>query len=306
MAWVRRIVDDRRWPLQTETSIGRSTACGLVLAESYISMQHACFRWSGSHWLVRDLGSRNGTFLDHVALRDQDWHDVHASVQLAFGHPDEAWDLVDASPPEPMLIPLLGGQPRVIDADCLLLPDESSCEATLLRDDSGRWWLETVAQPSARALSDQEAFEVGNESFRFHLPVAHRSTEPLDAGLDWQDILLEFLVSRDEEHVELVMHWHGRQTSLGSRAHHYLLLELARRRVAERGAHLPEPSCGWVYHDELSRALRMDEQRVNLEVFRLRQQFAKLNLREPMRIVERRPRTRQLRIGAPLLRVQSV
>ena len=306
MAWVRSVREDRRWPLQTETLIGRSRACALVLGESYVSMQHACFRWSGTHWLLRDLGSRNGTFLDGTALRNQDWHDVHAGVQVAFGDPTEVWDLLDEAPPSPMLVPLSGAQPRVVEVNCLLLPDEESCEATLLRDDSGRWWLETTEQPAARALSDLEAFEVGKESFRFHLPVAHRSTEPLDAGLSWDDVLLEFLVSLDEEHVELVMHWQGRQTSLGSRAHHYLLLELARRRVTDRGANVPEPACGWTYHDELSRALRMEEQKVNLEVFRLRQQFAKLNLREPMRIIERRPRTRQLRIGAAALRIRSV
>jgi hypothetical protein len=305
MAWVRCVREDRRWPLQTETLIGRSKACSLVLPENYVSMQHACFRWSGTHWLLRDLGSRNGTFLGGAALRSQDWHDVHAGVQVAFGHPSEVWALEDEAPPEPMLVPLSGGPPRVVEADHLALPDEASCEATLLRDDTGRWWLETPEHTTARAVHDQEAFEVGKESFRFHLPVAHRSTEPLDAGLAWEDILLEFLVSRDEEHVELVLHWHGRQTSLGSRAHHYLLLELARRRVSDQSANVPEPSCGWVYHDELSRALRMDEQKVNLEVFRLRQQFAKLNLREPMRVVERRPRTRQLRIGAAALRVRS-
>jgi hypothetical protein len=178
-----------------------------------------------------------------------------------------------------------------------------SCEATLLRDDSGRWWLETAEQPSARALDDQEAFEVGNETLRVHLPVAYRSTEALSAGLDWDAVALEFLVSKDEEHVELVVSCQGRRTSLGSLEQHYLLLELARRRAADRAAHVPEPACGWTYHDDLSRALRMDEQKINLEVFRVCQQFAKLKLREPMRIVERRPRTRQLRIGAPAIQI---
>jgi hypothetical protein len=41
--------------------IGRDAECGLVLEDPRVSKQHARLRWTGSGWVVEDLGSKNGT-----------------------------------------------------------------------------------------------------------------------------------------------------------------------------------------------------------------------------------------------------
>lgn len=44
-------------------SIGRTAPCELVLADDPdMSRRHARIFWSGSSWMIEDLGSSNGTF----------------------------------------------------------------------------------------------------------------------------------------------------------------------------------------------------------------------------------------------------
>jgi pSer/pThr/pTyr-binding forkhead associated (FHA) protein len=44
--------------------IGRAPSCTLVLDDDYSSSRHARVFPEGDQWLVEDMGSTNGTFLD--------------------------------------------------------------------------------------------------------------------------------------------------------------------------------------------------------------------------------------------------
>jgi pSer/pThr/pTyr-binding forkhead associated (FHA) protein len=48
--------------------LGRSRECDCVLAEPSVSRRHAELRRAGGRWLLRDLGSRNGTRVNGVRL----------------------------------------------------------------------------------------------------------------------------------------------------------------------------------------------------------------------------------------------
>lgn len=49
-------------------SIGRAEDSTLVLGDDYVSTHHARFTPRGDQWLVEDLGSTNGTYLDRTKV----------------------------------------------------------------------------------------------------------------------------------------------------------------------------------------------------------------------------------------------
>jgi hypothetical protein len=51
--------------------IGRSTECDYVVTHPSISRRHASLRRAGEHWLLRDLGSRNGTWLNGMRVTEE-------------------------------------------------------------------------------------------------------------------------------------------------------------------------------------------------------------------------------------------
>src|SRR5262249_35116743 len=50
--------------------IGRDPSCGIVLADRELSAIHCDVRAEGPGVLVRDLGSKNGTFVGAVRIRE--------------------------------------------------------------------------------------------------------------------------------------------------------------------------------------------------------------------------------------------
>ncbi|QSX77171.1 FHA domain-containing protein [Agrilutibacter solisilvae] len=60
-----------RWiPTGERLTIGREPTCGLVIEHPSISRNHAEIHFDGEGWRVRDLGSKNGTFVDGIQARD--------------------------------------------------------------------------------------------------------------------------------------------------------------------------------------------------------------------------------------------
>lgn len=93
---------------------------------------------------------------------------------------------------------------------------------------------------------------------------------------------------------------------IGNRSHNYLLLILARARLKDSEAGLPDTSCGWMYKEDLAKALGITPTQIDNEVFRIRKHFARHSLPEAATIIERRNRTSQLRIGLSRLRITRV
>lgn len=54
-----------RVPLRGEESvIGRSSYCSIVIAHASVSRLHACIALEAGRMFIRDLGSRNGTYVN--------------------------------------------------------------------------------------------------------------------------------------------------------------------------------------------------------------------------------------------------
>lgn len=70
VVWMDRGVEKRRvW--STAFTAGRDGECGVSTLDPVASRHHARFEPEGSHWVVSDLGSSNGTLLDGERITHQ-------------------------------------------------------------------------------------------------------------------------------------------------------------------------------------------------------------------------------------------
>jgi hypothetical protein len=281
--------------LLTEHLIGRGPECALRLTGNYVSSQHALIRWEGRAWEVLDRGSRNGTHLNGELVEPGRPYRLSRGATLTFGHADEAWVLSDAAEPEVMLVALDDGESLSGAQGLIGLPSGDDPEVTLYRDLDGTWKLEN-AEGGARSLADGEALESAGRRYRFCLPSAAEATASVGGSAVEVPSLL-FRVSSDEEFVELDLEYSGGRVALGSRSHNYLLLTLARSYHADVAAGLPLASCGWTDKEALAKGLGMTPEQIDGEVFRVRKHFARHGLKEAAIVIERRPRTKQIRLG---------
>ena len=241
MGSIRELSSGQTQLLQPEHLVGRASTCALRLSHRWVSAQHALLRWAGGRWEVKDLGSRNGTFLDGSRLKPGDDYVVRRGAKLAFGKVSEGqWEVADTSPPPAMAVPLDGGEPVQIDGDFIALPSSDDPRVTIYRNQEGVWVLEHPDESSAPILHLQ-TFEVSGRGWRFCCAEEIRTTAlgPSPADLEVCHLSLAFSVSRDEEHVELQASSRGVTFDLGARAHNYLLLTLARRRLKDAEEGLP-------------------------------------------------------------------
>ena len=307
MASIRELSTGRVMLLEPEHLIGRAPSSALYLDKRYASVLHAALRWTGDRWEIRDLGSRNGTFLDGTRLRAGEERTIAVGSTLSFGRPEETWEVLDVSAPQVMAVPVDGGVPVVLEGDLLALPSADNPEATIFRSAEGTWTLEHL-NDSTTPIANLQTFEVAGRIWRFCCDENIGTTLQPDtaAWLAVRHLQLTFAVSRDEEHVELQITCGGKTWNLGSRAHNYLLLTLARQRIADAAEGLPDTSRGWIYQEDLAHDPSMAPPQLNIGVFRIRQQLAALGIPDAPGIVERRPRTHQLRIGTGHLSIAQL
>lgn len=279
--------------------IGRSRACTIQLTEPDVSGEHALLRWTGSVWELQDLNSRNGTFVDGRRLGSGERIALPRGSTLGFARPQN-FILSDAGAPAMFAVPL--GSTAVVEAQggILALPGPSTPEVMVFRGPSG-WVVERGGE--ATPVADGEVLRVAGGAWQLHLPEPlPRTIDSTASPLDLDSITLRFHVSRDEEYIEVVAIHGPRMIDLKARSHHYILLTLARARLRDHA--LPPERQGWVRQDELLDMLRIDASHLHLSIYRLRQQFGEAGIVGPARIVERRPGTRQLRIGVARLEVE--
>lgn len=86
MAWQAERLPSLMLPAPAVLSlrIGRDARNGLRLMEETVSRVHAELRCAGGVWLLRDLGSTNGTFINGRRLTGE--APVRPGDQIAFGH----------------------------------------------------------------------------------------------------------------------------------------------------------------------------------------------------------------------------
>ncbi len=288
---------DMRVALAANSVVGRSFACTFRIDDPRASSEHARLAYREGAWSVRDLGSRNGTYLNGQRIEPRGPHALSKGDELSFGTRETIWTLVDASPPVAMARNLSTDEYiAALTGGMLALPSPEEPLVCVFEDEGGAWILEMEGQ--SRAAKDGEVLSLGGASFMLHLPV------PLAQTADGQErkqgvegVELRFRVSPNEEAVEVTVVDARGVFPLAPRTHHYTLLTLARARAKDREDPKLLPSQrGWVFVDELCRMLRMDEFRLNTEIYRIRQDMASVGLCNAAALIERRRGSRQLRV----------
>jgi hypothetical protein len=287
--------------LEPENLIGRSPRCAVRLSSTLASSVHASLRWTSKGWTLKDLGSTNGSYLNGRRLEPGRTQLLSAGDVIAFGALDLSWVLQDDHPPVPTVIADDGMQVSGLDLIAIPSPDEPVVTLYLMAD--GSWHAEGPDQ-SSESISDGAELNVAGKRWRCFFPTLIAETDVTQQH-DVSTVHLNFGVSRDEEHVELTATTSDTTINLGVRANNYLLLTLARQRAEDRQAGLEESEQGWVHQDTLAQALRTDPEAINVDVFRIRKRFGQ-HYRNAARIIERRPRTGQLRLGVGTFEIRAL
>jgi len=288
MATITQLKNGRPVVLEQYHSVGRASNSSLRVGDDmrYVSLHHALLYWTGAQWELKDLASRNGSFLNDERMAPGEVRPLEIGMRIAFGKTENQWQVNDLSAPSTMVVPLGEGEPVFAENDLIAIPSSQDPSVTVYRSVDGSWVLEQDI--AVTPITNQQTL----------LATA--------AALEVRHLLLEFSVSKDEEHVCLRARSGAYHFDLGERNHHYLLLTLARQRLQDASEGLQESACGWVYQDDFAHDPSMAPQQLSVDVFRIRKQFAAAGVTDAASIIERRPRTKQLRIGVPRISIITV
>lgn len=303
MGILRQARTGRSTVLLGRTLVGRGGFCPLRIQDRFASQEHAVLWFSDGQWWLRDLDSRNGTFLNGARCAAQEAIALEADARVAFGNVNQEWTLVDARQPGPVGEDLLDGSFVAGDESLLMLPSEEEPEVAIYQDGQGGWLMERAGE--VEPAIDHGRVEAGGRPWKLLLPVEMASTweNKKAPSSGWE---FHFRVSADEEYVEADVVRDGQRVNLKPRAHTFCLLTLARQRLTDREADAGEAEEGWVYVDDLCKMLRVDRHVINVYVFRARGQVAKTGLGSPADLIERRTSSDQLRLGASVLTVSPL
>jgi hypothetical protein len=283
--------------------IGRHSACDVRVDDPRVSGEHASVRWINGTWELRDLGSRNGTFLDGRRLLVGERGRLIEGSLFALGGMEAPIVLVDASAPSASARSAASGVVRAAVGGLLVLPDDDRPEVSLFEDALGRWIVEGEDGP--RAVCDHDIVIAGGEAWTLELPSADTPTwQPGALGPTLETIHLRLAVGRDEERIEATVIDGASTMRLPPRSHHYLLVTLARARLGDRRA--ARDDRGWVDRDELCRMLATDVGKLNVDIFRARKQLVTLGIHGAAGLIERREGSGEIRIGTDRIEVVAL
>lgn len=297
MALLKQLSTDRVYWLTSDFSIGRESPCSLTIDNRLVSSSHASLRWNGTSWVLRDLGSVNGTFLHGEPIAIGKPVELGQGARLAFGDKSEIFELIDATPPQARAR-ADSGEEYLGEDGLLILPHPEQPEITIFATEAGSWLAEK-SDGTCLPVFQGSKLEAGGKTWHLDIPKACEPTlRADDARFNVHKLSLRFHVSRDQETVSIELTHRGQTRVLPDRAHMYLMLILARARLEDQSNRdLPESEHGWRYIPDLLDDLDLIENHFNVAIYRARQQFARAGIPGATMLFERRQGTREIRIG---------
>jgi hypothetical protein len=217
--------------------------------------------------------------------------------RLAFGSTRATHVLASSAPPEIIASSIEDG--TVVGAkNILVLPSDDQPLVSIYLGVRG--WVAEHNDGRIEPLADQALIQVEGRTYRLELPGPWEETPAVDTELALDNLFFRFGVSRDEETVELELVVPGREIKLEPREHGYLLVTLARARIADERLEVNER--GWRERDHLAKTLGILPSAVNVAIHRARKQLEEVGVRDAVRIVE--VRRGQRRFGSDRFEIQ--
>lgn len=289
--------------LRSQSLLGRHAQCDIRIDAPKISGQHARLQWVEEGWEIRDLGSRNGTFVDGRRLEPGGRLAIDQGNIISLAGNAAEFEFVDATAPGAVAVDLQSGASWFSEGGLLALPRDQNPLATIFTNSAGEWFLEGSDAP--RIVTHGETIDVEGSKYRIELPTPDTSTQESGIGIPTLDaVSLHFAVTPDEEQVEITVFIGRRAKRLPERRFHYLLVTLARAWIAEEG--VPHSVRGWMDRDKLCQGLGLDLVKLGVEIYRARKQFATLGIQGAAGLIERRVGTCEIRIGVPNVQVLTL
>jgi len=259
-----------------------------------VSQIHASVRWNGREWLLTDF-SRNGTWIDGIRLIPGEKTRLKAGSTIRFSSLGESeWRFVDDKPPSNVIVPLKGNGPVIPLNRFHALPNEAEPDISVYISQTGEWVCED--EKGVYPLKNGDIINHNQGVWQFFCD------DPVDVTLTKKiakDIRFFFHVSIDEEHVFLKIQVGENTTDLGERAHHYMLLTLARQRLRDAEEGIDPETQGWMETHHVAGMLGLEPCHLNIQIYRSRKQIndAFSEMQNPPHVIERR--SGGLRFGYP-------
>lgn len=270
-----------------------------LISNPEISKIHAVVEWVAPNWFIRDI-SKNGIWINKERITANKSHRLKIGdvIQMARRN-GIAFEVTNLDEPRDYLLPYLI-KDREFHAsipltDYMLLPDESDPEIIVFFDsEKVAWFYEYVKhdKPKVEPLHEDKTINFNNIQWLYRPNYIEANTRQLlESQLNLKDLYFQFEVSQDEEKVKVVFYGDERKYDLKLRTHHYLTLLLARRRAEDIRSGFEEASQGWIYTEQLADDLGIDVSHLNIQVHRVRKQFADQadNVINSENVIERRP-----------------
>ncbi|WP_158658128.1 FHA domain-containing protein [Agarilytica rhodophyticola] len=257
--------------LKSNHTLGRDMgAADTLLTNPLCSRIHCILSYNKDSWVIEDK-SKNGTWLNKKSL-PKGKTKLSVGDKITFpGESKEAWLFSDDRAPKPVLVDKDSERYVELDDHCNILPSEGKVELLITKQDNS-WMVEegervyNIRHGSTLMFADQLWHFYPND-------VIFNTVTQIIKRADVSLPTLTFNVSLNEENVGINASSDTGQKDFGYKAHHSLLLELARRCIDDEKSGIAVSEHGWLSTDLLISALGIEPTHLNLLIYRSRKAF---------------------------------
>lgn len=306
MALLKHRATGQRYSLASSYIVGRAPASDLELTNRMASSTHAEILWNGSAWELRDLGSRNGTFIGTRRLQSGERVILRRDVRIAFGDTADPYELEDDGPPN--AVATTDDDRREESEDGLLILPHPEQPIFTIFDEGGGNWVAESNDGTRRRIFDGEMLHVDGQLWRIELPrILELTWKPGAAQMSLRGAIMRFAVNRGEDQILVSLMQDNQVVDLPPRVHNHLLLALARARLADQAdEEVSAEEAGWMYVDDLIEQLALPETGLNVHICRARKDLVRAKVVGAADVIERQPAARRLRLGVEKLEIAEI